>query len=238
MEGDKKRKGIIVALTNGQAVAFVLVSLMLLGLSFSLGMKAGQSLPDEPSKSEGQGADRLKALDASAQARREAKARAEEEKPASNGDSDAKVAEGTATGANAQASTAKPSEAGAAEATGDAAKKPAPEAKAPEAKPAASPYASTTNSSAAPAIASPNAGARTGFALQTSSIPTQARAEEEVKRLGKRGLSAWYSRAELKDGSVTYRVKVGPYATKDEAMADFDRVAEKAGGKPMLSNAD
>ena len=243
---EKKKNGIVVCLGSGQAVAFVLVSLAVIGLSFSLGMKAGQSLPPEAANvSSGGSADRLGALDARADSRIDAAERKAQAEAAASQNADAEAADGgddsdggSKAEAAAEAKTSDKSSSAAAQGTASKTASGAASASGTAASPA-KPEGKTAGKTAAGKSETP-AGAvqkRTGFALQTSSLPSEKAAQEEVRRLSRRGLDAWYSPAEVK-GSTTYRVKVGPYATKEEAMADFGRVTEKAGGKPMLANAE
>jgi septal ring-binding cell division protein DamX len=78
---------------------------------------------------------------------------------------------------------------------------------------------------------------RSGFALQVASLPSEAAAQGEIRRLAAKGLSAWFSTADVK-GQTYYRVKVGPYATKAEAQEAQAEIARQTGAQPIVTNAN
>ena len=244
--------GIELNLGNGQVVAFVLVALALLGLTFALGVKVGQQIGADQAAAdaEAQVQDRLAALDA----RASASARPSGLEPAGN----AVDAAGRSTAEAltfAQELTRPPNR----EALSTPAAAPA---RAPEQKPLPVPSAALPGVAAAsqaePAVSAPkladaspaqergnllaafekvSAPGRSGFALQVASLPNARAAQDEVKRLASKGLSAWIRPAVVK-GSTYYRVKVGPYATKADAQAALDGVAQASGARPIVVNAD
>ncbi|GEM_PF-982284 len=245
-----------ITLGSGQVVAFVLVSLVLIGLAFSLGLKAGQSLAEETvcGAKAGRAAgsqtssDRLAALDAQAKAQQEARAQAEGLTFTKELTRTAEPMDGAQTADKspspsqeaskeaAAAPSAEKTASGASKTAASSASSPAA-SKDKSAEPAKSGDLRAAFSQAAAASSADASKTRTGFALQTASVPSEKTAKDEVRRLTSKGLSAWYTTAEVR-GTKTYRIKVGPYATKDAAQADKARVAEKCGGQPIIANAD
>ena len=244
------REGIELHLGNGQIVAFVVVAMALLGLAFALGLKAGQQLgagegapvaasPQTPSPE-----DRLAALDARAQADAERQVAPPPAQPPEL----TFAQELTKPSDRPQAPSMVPVPV------------PPPPAKASEPRPASAAAPSAVKAStesdrdqgaAEPTPAKGEGGLRAafskaassapqaqgGFALQVASLPTEKAAQDEVRRLGARGLTAWVTPAEVK-GATYYRVKVGPYASRAEAQAASAEVAQKCGSRPIVANAN
>lgn len=72
---------------------------------------------------------------------------------------------------------------------------------------------STVASAAAPAPAPATTGK---YLLQAAALGSESAARELVERLKKQGFASFTERADTKDG-VRFRVRLGPYATRDEA---------------------
>ena len=85
-----------------------------------------------------------------------------------------------------------------------------PEARAEEPKPSKVDRPPSATESAAPA---PKGGK---FAVQAAAPASETSARELVERLKKGGFTAYIERVETKDG-VRHRVRIGPYATRDDA---------------------
>jgi DedD protein len=90
------------------------------------------------------------------------------------------------------------------------------EDKADEAKPskAEEPRKTAESTSPAPPAASPAKGGK--FAVQTAAPASEKAARDLVERLKKGGFTAYTEKVETKDGT-RFRVRVGPYATREEA---------------------
>ena len=233
-------EGIELRLGNGQIVAFVLGAMVLLGLTFALGIRVGQ-LNGESDVAEGtpQKKDRLAALDARAQAR-----------AASGHATDAQGRPSTESLTFAQELTRPPEPPAAPESA------PEPAVKKSEIKKEETPKAADKVASA-PVASEPRArpeppaekkgsllaafekGATPSgaFALQVASVPSAQAAQDEVKRLTSKGLKAFVRAAEVK-GTTYYRVRIGPYASKADAQAALPDVAQASGTRPLVVSAD
>lgn len=89
------------------------------------------------------------------------------------------------------------------------------EPKADEAKTAkAAPLAKTEEAKAADRLPAPAKGGK--FAVQAAATSTETAARELSERLKKAGLAPYTERVETADGT-RYRVRVGPYASRDDA---------------------
>ena len=77
---------------------------------------------------------------------------------------------------------------------------------------------------AAASAPSPRAPAAGGFRVQVISVSSRAEADAEAKRLSRRGFSA---RVEPGSGpkGLIYRVRVGPFASREEAVRATERLA-------------
>ena len=71
-----------------------------------------------------------------------------------------------------------------------------------------------------PVPKAPSAG---GFRVQVISVSSRAEAEEEAKRLSRRGFSARVEPGTGPRGTI-YRVRVGPFATREEATRASERL--------------
>lgn len=236
----RSRDGIELSLGNGQIVAFVLVALALLGVAFALGIKVGQQIGDEKAMTNAQSADRLAVLDAHAQT-------LQQNQPVSTAASDVSptltASTGTLTFAQELTKPSPNETAPIAPAVYKPESKPAEPSKdavlqepaiSPEPQPDTEPIKERGSLLAAfEKISMP----KSGFALQIASLPNEAVAQEEVRRLTAKGFSAWITEANVK-GSTYYRVKVGPYATRSEAQQAIDEVAQKSGARPIVANAN
>jgi cell division septation protein DedD len=69
----------------------------------------------------------------------------------------------------------------------------------------------------------PKAPAAGGFRVQVISVSSRAEAEEEAKRLSRRGFSARVEPGTGPRGTI-YRVRVGPFATREEATRASERL--------------
>ena len=102
------------------------------------------------------------------------------------------------------------------------------EAKVDETKPArAEEPRKTVEAAAAPAAPAAPAAKGGKFAVQTAAPASEKAARDLVDRLKKAGFTAYTEKVETKDGP-RYRVRVGPYATRDDA--DKARARLKAQG--------
>jgi cell division septation protein DedD len=63
-----------------------------------------------------------------------------------------------------------------------------------------------------------------GFRVQVISVSSRADADAEARRLSRRGFSAHVEQGRSASGAV-YRVRVGPYATREEAAGAASRLA-------------
>jgi len=88
-----------------------------------------------------------------------------------------------------------------------------PEAKVDEPKPSKVDRARSAPETAATAAPASKGGK---FAVQAAAPASETSARELVERLKKGGFTAYTERVETKDG-VRYRVRIGPYATRDDA---------------------
>jgi DedD protein len=80
---------------------------------------------------------------------------------------------------------------------------------------------------ARPAVASapsPRAPAAGGFRVQVISVSSRAEADAEAKRLSRRGFSARVEPGSGPKGPI-YRVRVGPFASREEAVRATERLA-------------
>jgi len=71
-----------------------------------------------------------------------------------------------------------------------------------------------------PVVKAPAAG---GFRVQVISVSSRSEAEEEAKRLSRRGFSARVEPGAGPRGAI-YRVRVGPFATREEATRASERL--------------
>jgi DedD protein len=121
---------------------------------------------------------------------------------------------------------------------------PAPAATKPVAKPAAKPAASPSGASSAPAsaqpaaptpkttaVAQPSSGAGSYF-IQAGSFRTKSTADSLLSDLQKRNLSGKVAIKDI-DGVSYYQVKVGPYATREEAKKSLPSVVAVPGVSPQ-----
>jgi cell division septation protein DedD len=69
----------------------------------------------------------------------------------------------------------------------------------------------------------PKAPAAGGFRVQVISVSSRSEAEEEAKRLSRRGFSARVEPGSGPRGTI-YRVRVGPFATREEATRASERL--------------
>jgi cell division septation protein DedD len=69
----------------------------------------------------------------------------------------------------------------------------------------------------------PKAPATGGFRVQVISVSSRAEAEEEAKRLSRRGFSVRVEPGTGPRGTI-YRVRVGPFATREEATRASERL--------------
>lgn len=89
-------------------------------------------------------------------------------------------------------------------------------AKADERKPSKAEEPRKTAETAAPTVPSTSPGKAGKFAVQTAAPASEKAARELVDRLKKSGFTAYTEKVETKDGA-RYRVRVGPYATREDA---------------------
>jgi cell division protein FtsN len=109
--------------------------------------------------------------------------------------------------------------------------KPAPET-APVAKAAAKPAPAKTV--AAKPAAAPRAKEKAGFTVQVTASRDKRDAEKLVKELKTRGFDVFVVPPQFSDARDNlYRVQVGPYETRAEAVRVRDRIA-KEGFKPFI----
>ena len=83
----------------------------------------------------------------------------------------------------------------------------------PVAKPAATPAPPPTETVKIQPVT------RGGWIVQTGSFGTVTNAEQEAERLRKAGLDARVKMGNLADGSITYRVRIGYFASREQAQA-------------------
>jgi len=74
------------------------------------------------------------------------------------------------------------------------------------------------------AVATPRPPPSGGFRVQVVSVSSRADADAEARRLSRRGFSAHVEPGRSASGAV-YRVRVGPYATREEAVGAASRLA-------------
>lgn len=107
-----------------------------------------------------------------------------------------------------------------------------PEERAAAAKPAA--RAPTSTSSAKPGASAQEKPVSAGFTVQVAALNQKQDAEKLVKELRARGFGVFVVTPEFSDANDDlYRVQVGPYATREEAVRIRDRIA-KEGFKPYI----
>lgn len=73
-------------------------------------------------------------------------------------------------------------------------------------------------------VATPRPPPSGGFRVQVVSVSSRADADAEARRLSRRGFSARVEPGRSASGAV-YRVRVGPYATREEAAGAASRLA-------------
>ena len=232
-------EGIELRLGNGQIVAFVLGAMVLLGLTFALGIRVGQ-LNGEGDAAEAapQKKDRLAALDARAQAHAvQGHATDAQGRPSTESLTFAqeltRPPEPTTAPESAPEPVIKKSENKKEEAPKAADRMSAPVASESKARPEPPAEKKGSLLAAFEKGATPSGA----FALQVASVPSAQAAQDEVKRLSSKGLTAFVRAAEVK-GSTYYRVKIGPYASKAEAQAALPEVAQASGTRPLVVSAD
>ena len=110
--------------------------------------------------------------------------------------------------------------------------KPAPE---PAAKPSAPAPKPAAKAPPAKALATKSRGTETvGFTVQVAASREKKDAEKLVKELRARGFDVFVVPPQFSDAKDNlYRVQVGPYGTRDEAVRVRDRIA-KEGFKPFI----
>jgi rare lipoprotein A len=110
----------------------------------------------------------------------------------------------------------------------------------PAAKPSPEPAAKPLGPALKPAAKTPAATHRgkeaPGFTVQVAASREKKDAEKLVKELRARGLDVFVVPPQFSDAKDNlYRVQVGPYATRAEAVRVRDRIA-KEGFKPFIKN--
>ena len=72
-----------------------------------------------------------------------------------------------------------------------------------------------------------------GMTIQVASLKDAAAAEQIVANLKKDGYPAFLARSVIPGKGIWFRVRVGSYATREQAAADIERLT-RTGKKPML----
>ena len=91
-------------------------------------------------------------------------------------------------------------------------------------KPATILPAAATLQAGAPATAAITADPDKKYAIQIASFADQAKADLAQKKAGETGLSTYIAAIDLGEKGTWHRVYVGPFATKDEAVAVLPKV--------------
>jgi len=78
---------------------------------------------------------------------------------------------------------------------------------------------------------SPAAGAK-GLVVQVAAVPTRAEADTMAKKLSGKGYAAYVERS---SSARSFRVRVGPFATRHDAEAVADRLRRQEGKDPWIT---
>ncbi len=87
-----------------------------------------------------------------------------------------------------------------------------------------------------PATPTPDSGKR--FIVQVSSVKNKSYADELESKLKKKGYPAYISRFEFKNKRVNYRVRVGPYPTRDQAVETRLKLEKQERLAPVVYKID
>lgn len=79
----------------------------------------------------------------------------------------------------------------------------------------------------------PGAGAE-GYVLQVASFREPERAQSLQKMFSDRGFEVFVERITVKEGEITYRVRIGPYAEFLEAQEMAREIVEQSGYRPLI----
>jgi len=245
MRDDGRKERIDLSLDTKQVVSIVLGSAALLGIVFYLGVTVGRDLAAAPVAP----VDPLAALDEKAErgedpltfdddlTKTEQRAppapreQPKAEKPAPAGDATAEAAAAPTTPAppaadptDVEAGTSPPTEVAQAE------EAPAPKAPVRDLSAALLQAQATKADDGAPKAPSTKpddqakapAPAKAAFTVQVASLPNRAEADALAGRLRKQGLSPWVAEAEIPGKGTFYRVRVGRFPNREEAVRYLD----------------
>ncbi|MBI5543178.1 MAG: SPOR domain-containing protein [Deltaproteobacteria bacterium] len=247
-DSHRMRDGFDLHLDNRQIAAFVIGSLVVLGVVFSVGVLVGKQLAATASQGAAGPGDPLAAIDAKEKVRSPDLVQGVGEIPAPKSDApltyQSELTKPAATRPAADAPPTSPRE---------------PKGAAPKDKPEATkavaetPEGVETDRKAEPdtkdepgrreglAAAFDKAGAKPegeggGLTLQVASLPTQPEANKLVGKLGAKGLSAYVVEADVPGKGHVFRVRVGHYATRADAEEGLKNFKKRSALPAIISN--
>lgn len=231
------RERVELSLDNRQVVAFVICSLVVLGMVFALGVLVGKQLAAS-AQGQARPLDPLGALDAKEQGRLDPEAAA----AAAAADPDAGVPLTFANeltkpkAANPALEPMKPK--------GEKAEAKKPEAKKADAKAEPAAMAKKPEPTEGEGEARSNlskafdkgSGKAETFCLQVSSLPDRESAEKLVAKLATKGYTASVAEADIPGKGLHYRVRVGSYTSRADADSAAKAFKKKAGMAAIVTN--
>jgi DedD protein len=84
------------------------------------------------------------------------------------------------------------------------------------------------------AVAPPPAGGTKGLVVQVAAVTTRAEADAMAKKLSGKGYAAYVEKSE-KSSASSFRVRVGPFATRRDAEATADKLRRQEGKAPWIT---